>query len=119
MKVGSAGGSSLIGSLCPSARSHEVVWIPWLNHMAEENISQPDSSLVPTSIPDRGVHTCAFAGCSTVAFCAGIDRAAREQAYARLRKQGTASMVEAAAAGPFLPDRARTRLRANGKEPTA
>src|SRR5688572_21097444 len=91
MKVAITGGTGFIGSHLAarlSSEGHEVVRLG--------RRSTGEDEIVRVSLDDVDQLTHAFAGCGTVAHCAGINRETGEQTYACVHVEGTRNVVEAA-----------------------
>src|SRR5215211_9461106 len=90
MKVAITGATGFVGSHLATrltSEGHEVI------RLARRHIND---TVVQSSLDDVGQLTVAFAGCKTVAHCAGINREIGDQTYARVHVKGTRNVIEAA-----------------------
>ena len=90
MKFAITGATGFVGSHLTTrltGEGHEVVRIARRAH---------DDGVVQSSLNDVDRLTEAFAGCQAVAHCAGINREAGDQTYARVHVEGTRNVVAAA-----------------------
>jgi uncharacterized protein YbjT (DUF2867 family) len=101
MKIAITGGTGFVGSHLAErllAEGHDLVLLsrnanrqdhPWPNHRLTR---------VSCDLSDTAVLARAFAGCDTVAHCAGINREIGSQTFQRIHIDGTRNVVEAAKA---------------------
>ncbi len=100
MRIAITGGTGFVGRHLARAlvsSGHEVALIArGMDRRDAEIFGLRGAKFVPSDLSDTSVLAQAFAGCSAVAHCAGINREIGEQTYERVHEKGTRHMVEAA-----------------------
>jgi nucleoside-diphosphate-sugar epimerase len=103
MKIAITGGSGFVGGDLAqqlSAEGHELVLLARGHHRdASRNATIVQNSrvhFVATDLSSQSVLEKAFAGCDSVAHCAGINREIGHQTYQRVHIEATRNVVEAA-----------------------
>ena len=102
MRVAITGGTGFIGrhlAAALTAAGHDVVLVARGRDRRDAAVREmPRVSFAPVDVADEPALRDAFAGCSAVAHCAGINRERGEQTYERVHVQGTRAVVDAARA---------------------
>jgi len=100
MKIAITGGTGFVGSHFARrvlAEGHDVVL---LSRTAQRQEGGPGDSggvtRVSSDLSDVGVLAATFAGCDSIAHCAGINREIGKQTFPRIHVEGTQNVVEAA-----------------------
>lgn len=100
MKIAITGGTGFVGSHLArvlAAAGHQVVLIARGSDCRNKSIRQlPNATFHAVGTDDESQLTTAFSGCDAVAHCAGINREHGAQTYARVHRQGTQCVVNAA-----------------------
>ena len=102
MKIAITGGTGFVGAHLARflvTRGHEVVLIARGADRRDPAIQQlAGAKFFKSDLSDAGELARAFAGCSGVAHCAGINLESKEQTYARVHVAATRNVVTAAKA---------------------
>jgi uncharacterized protein YbjT (DUF2867 family) len=100
MRIAITGGTGFVGRAVARAllsEGHEVVLIARGENQTCPSIRQlPNARFVAAGLDDTDQLAAAFAGCQTVAHCAGINREIGAQTYQNVHIDGTRRVVEAA-----------------------
>lgn len=100
MKIAITGGTGFVGShlaLALAQQGHEVVIIARGHDQRNKSIRNlPHARFIATSLGDEEHLVQAFAGCDSVAHCAGINRETGKQTYQQVHVEGTRAVVNAA-----------------------
>lgn len=100
MRVAITGGTGFIGrhlAAALTAAGHDVVLVARGRDRRDAAVREmPRVSFAAVDVADEPALRDAFAGCSAVAHCAGINRERGEQTYERVHVQGTRAVVDAA-----------------------
>lgn len=102
MRVAITGGTGFIGrhlGTALAAEGHEVVLVARGVDRRDAAVKDlPHVSFTPADVADEAALRAAFAGCSAVAHCAGINRERGTQTYERVHVIGTEAVIGAARA---------------------
>ncbi len=100
MKIAITGGTGFVGrnvARCLAEKGHELVLIArGLDLSDPAALKLPQARFVSADLSSVMCLVQALEGCEAVVHCAGINREAGEQTYARVHVQGTRNLVEAA-----------------------
>ena len=100
MKIAITGGTGFVGrhlARALIADGHDVVLIARGVDRRDATIQRmPHSTFLPIGTDDESALAKAFAGCDTVAHCAGINREIGRQTYEHVHVEGTRKVVAAA-----------------------
>jgi NADH dehydrogenase len=100
MRIAITGGTGFVGrhlALELASGGHEVILVArGLDQRDPSILSVPGARMIRASTGDLAALRTAFAGCASVAHCAGINRQIGSQTYAAVHVEGTANVVTAA-----------------------
>jgi NADH dehydrogenase len=100
MRIAITGGTGFVGGHLArllAGDGHHVVLIARGADRRDETIRRlPNATFCPLGAGNEDQLAAAFAGCESIAHCAGINREIGEQTYARVHVHGTQSVVNAA-----------------------
>ncbi len=100
MRVAITGGTGFVGRHLArelAGNGHEVILVArGLDQRDPSLLREPGMRTIRASITDVAALRAAFAGCVSVAHCAGINRQIGAQTYAAVHVEGTANVVSAA-----------------------
>lgn len=100
MKIAITGGTGFVGGHLArylTSAGHEVVLMARGVDCRDESLRRlPSAKFYPCGVGSAGALEQAFAGCDSVAHCAGINREMGDQNYQRIHIEGTQNVVRAA-----------------------